>query len=147
MQITQDFLDINSIPIPESGCILWLGRYSPQGYGVVSIKGAPKGVHRIVWELSYGPIPYKAHVCHKCDVTACINIKHLFIGTASKNAKDAVEKGKLPRGTQHCCAKLSEKDVIAIRLDKRSQEKIAKAYGVKQMAISKIKRRITWKHI
>jgi DNA invertase Pin-like site-specific DNA recombinase len=34
-------------------------------------------------------------VLHRCDVRACCNPHHLFIGTQQDNIRDAAEKGRL----------------------------------------------------
>lgn len=44
-------------------------------------------------------------------------------------------------------AKLSEVQVLAIRADKRKYPLIAKDYGIKDSAVSKIKLRKRWGHI
>lgn len=83
----------NSIPIPESGCLVWLGAASSDGYGTVSVNNRMKRVHRLAWELTYGPIPGGFCICHHCDVPLCINTDHLFIGTHADNMQDLANKG------------------------------------------------------
>ena len=39
-------------------------------------------------------IPEGMHLCHKCDMSICFNIEHLFIGTRSDNMKDMMKKGR-----------------------------------------------------
>ncbi len=34
-------------------------------------------------------------IMHSCDVPACVNPKHLFLGTYSDNAQDAYNKGRM----------------------------------------------------
>ena len=77
-------------------CWLWIGAKS-MGYGAFSIRaGVPKAAHRISWELFNGPIPEGMCVLHKCDVRACVNPDHLFLGTRDTNFMDAVSKGRIP---------------------------------------------------
>lgn len=119
---------------------------------------------------------FKAHVgdtkgldvLHKCDVRACFNPDHLFLGTASDNLKDMVSKGRrdykatcargerhgsrtmphrILRGAGHPKAKLTDDDIRAIRCSRLSGEAIAKHYGVTGATISAILRKKTWKHV
>jgi len=54
-----------------------------------------KGVaHRISYIIKNRYIPKDMIICHKCDNPSCINPNHLFVGTYSDNAKDAVSKGR-----------------------------------------------------
>jgi hypothetical protein len=75
-------------------CWLWRGAKS-RGYGrfKVDTVHAPR-VHRIVWELTHGPIPTGLSVLHRCDTPACVNPAHLFLGTQRDNVYDAIEKGR-----------------------------------------------------
>lgn len=79
----------------ESGCLLWIGSKHRDGYGFISAKrGGAELVHRVAWRLAHGPIPAGLYVCHKCDVPACFNVEHLFLGTQSDNMIDMVRKGR-----------------------------------------------------
>ena len=103
--------------------------------------------HRFSYEAFIGPIQKGMLVCHTCDVPMCVNPKHLFLGTNMTNSDDKVLKGRHQFGTRHVCAKLTEDEVRAIRLDIRSHETIAKDYSVSHGTITGIKRGKTWKHI
>jgi uncharacterized protein YerC len=86
-------------------------------------------------------------VLHKCDNPICSNPEHLFLGTQKDNCEDCVKKGRNVFGTRNGSAKLTEKDIIDIRNDSRLQREIGQSYGVSQLHISRIKRRLNWKHI
>lgn len=106
--------------------------------------------NRAAWILIKGPIPKGIFVCHKCDVRACCNINHLFLGTHQDNIADAVQKGKFLRGENHVRNKLTEKQVKEIREKYKpgiSFESIARKYGVSWQNIQSIVKRQIWKHV
>lgn len=85
----------NSIPVPFSGCYIWMYKVAgPMKYGVVYVNGREVYAHRRAWELTYGPIPLGMQVLHRCDTPPCINPEHLFLGTQSDNMRDKVRKGR-----------------------------------------------------
>jgi hypothetical protein len=80
----------------QSGCWIWKGSRSPNGYGTINIDRIPRFVHRVVYELLYGPIPKwpERVVMHTCDNRLCVRPEHLMLGTQSDNLKDSVQKGR-----------------------------------------------------
>jgi hypothetical protein len=146
---TRERLERNLIPEPNTGCFLWLGNVNNKGYGTMWTKDGVRKTHRVAYELSHGPIPESLCVCHTCDVPSCCNPDHLFLGTYDENNQDRVKKGRsgAPQGKDHGCAKLTEQQVREIRAAKGTQKSIADRYGVYQTLVSKIKRRVTWKHL
>lgn len=133
----------------DSGCIEWTGSKNEKGYGLIGISGVTKKVHRVRWEMSFGPIPEGKHVLHKCDNRACINLAHLFLGTHDDNMDDMNAKGRLVahKGEKHGCAKLTEEQVRKIRSDTRLHREIAADYQIVKSLVGMIKRREVWKHI
>jgi len=143
-------LDHYAEPFVSGRCRLWLG-HKRGGYGLLRWQGRHQQAHRLAYIEHVGPIPEGLDALHRCDVRACINHEHLFLGTDADNAADSVAKGRRsktgPRGERNSFAKLTASKVLAIRDDPRSQPVIAAAYGVAQSTVSRIKRRKTWKHL
>lgn len=85
------------------GCWLFTGAKNTYGYGTMNFRGRQDVAHRIAWILYRGEIPAGLWVLHKCDVRACCNPEHLFLGDATANNHDMVQKGR-HRGQKrtHC---------------------------------------------
>lgn len=148
-------------------CWLWGASLKPNGYGQFSIKRKQRLSHRVAWELTHGPIPDGIMVCHSCDNPRCVNPDHLFLGTHSANMIDRAAKGRanLPRGQKHGLslhperrvrgehvpgAKLNDEKVRDIRhlaAEGMTHQAIANRFGVTQSVVSRIVKRLGWKHV
>jgi hypothetical protein len=86
----------------ENECWLWRGSNDGR-YGEFWMNGRKQKAHRVAWELCHvSPPPDEIQVCHRCDVPACVNPSHLFLGTMSDNIRDAVEKQRVvPPTSRH----------------------------------------------
>ncbi len=134
----------------EHGCWIWKASKNSRGYG--SINSGTRGTcgaHRISFELFKGPIPHGLCVLHRCDVRACVNPDHLFIGDHKANTADMISKGRaiFVNGERHGKSKLTESQVRKIRADNRPMIKIAKEYRIAQPNVWAIKHRKLWKHV
>ena len=139
------------IPEPNSGCWLWDAWYAdfPTGArGVMHDDSLRRRyAHQISFELFVGPIPDGALVCHTCDVSLCVNPRHLYAGTSAQNSADMVRRGRSARGARLPHAKLTDDMALAILADTRSQRQIARSVGVCQQTVSALKRGVTWRHV
>lgn len=126
---------------PEA-CWLWTGHVGENGYGVISIKGKAYKAHRVSYFIEHGRIENDRLVLHRCDVRACVNPAHLFLGTPKDNSQDAVKKGRNTKlyGEHNGKAKLTRADVLAIRRMCRQggvyQKTVAKQFGVSEATVS-----------
>lgn len=143
------------MPEPTSGCWLWLGDSSFNGYmrrGRFRIGKKRVMAPRAAYELFRGPIPDGMYALHKCDVSLCVNPDHLFLGTLSDNSNDMFSKKRhrTPKGNNHHNAKIRACDVPVIRWLRTngcSLSSIAKTFGVVESNICAITRGRTWSHI
>ena len=144
-----EWVEENSIPEPNSGCLLWLGTISTKGYARITQNGKQRIGSRVVYEDAHGPLPDDILVCHKCDVRICLELTHLFPGTAGANTQDMLAKGRhwTTHGTLRSNAVLRDEDVTRILSDTRSTNAVAREFGVDKGTVSKIRRGINWKHI
>lgn len=98
--------------------------------------------HRVSWELANGrPVPVGMCVCHRCDVRACVNPAHLFLGTYADNLADMRQKRRGARETTNGVKRLTDAEVVEIkrlRASGISQNKVAAQFGVSQSLISRI---------
>ncbi len=136
----------------ETGCWDWTASCAGKGYGQIKIPGTRKQdyAHRVSYRINIGEIPEGKYVLHRCDNPKCVNPAHLFLGNAKDNAQDMRDKGRHLPGEANTEAVLTAKDVIAIRamLDTgMSQSRIAEMFGISQITVSRIKRRLRWAHV
>jgi hypothetical protein len=131
-------------------CWLWVGYRDRDGYGHIKIDSKSELAHRVAWLLSGCVIPDELQVLHSCDVTFCVNPKHLFIGTNADNVADKVKKQRQSRRAKHGRAVLTEDDVITIRFLREFHRKeftlkqISEYYGISITHVHQIEYHTRW---
>lgn len=142
------------IKVDDNGCWIWQRAIAPNGYGRLSTpprfwdKSRGTSIaHRAAFEAFVGPVHAQHDVCHRCDVRACCNPDHLWLGTRAENMRDAMAKSRLPRGVEKPFAKLTDDDVRAIRAADGTQSEIARRFGIDQSGVSEIRSRKRWAHV
>jgi hypothetical protein len=110
----------------DTGCHVCVShtRRGTMGYiGYVDPRNnKPSLLHRLIYELHYGPIPEGMVVMHTCDNPSCCNPKHLRLGSKKDNSIDMSLKGR--QGKQ----KLTPEEVRWIRT-------LYPRYGAKQLGL------------
>lgn len=81
-----------TIPIPFSGCLLWIG--NGNRYGKLKVNKKYISAHRLAYILFRGTIPKDMFVLHMCDVEGCVNPNHLYLGTQKENQIDRYQRSK-----------------------------------------------------
>jgi hypothetical protein len=137
-------------------CLLWTGSLRDNGYGQFYFRGqAAEKAHRVSWVLHRGKIPDGISVLHRCDVPACVNPEHLFLGTIADNNRDMSEKGRRvppPRylGVSHPNAKLTPAKVREMRRLHQAKvplSQICKRFGVSKSGAWHVLARESWAHV
>jgi hypothetical protein len=133
-------------PTNKDGCRIWQGMVNSKGYGVFKGEGRMVLAHRMSWTLTYGDIPKGKLILHRCDIRACCEPSHLYLGTYSDNTMDRIYRN--PNNLGGSRSKLYAKDIIDIRSLKTeippngrrelSSRKVASMYGVSCSAILRI---------
>ncbi len=88
-------------PVGADGCRLWLAGKSKSGYGYLRVGGKNMRSNRLAWIAVNGCIPKGMCVCHSCDVPACCQIEHLWLGTIADDMRDKVSKSRQSKGEPH----------------------------------------------
>lgn len=73
----------------STGCRLWLGKLTPNGYGRLKAGGVTMYAHRVSFRIARGIWPSRS-IDHLCRNTACVNPDHL---------EDVAIKENILRGT------------------------------------------------
>ena len=135
------------------GCWIWTGHRHRKGHGRFRVSpGVLVMAHRFSYEQHKGPIPEGMCVCHSCDVPACVNPAHLWLGTKAENNADRASKGRNAdtSNANNPSAKLSEADVRCIKAllaDGAVQIEIARKFSVTSALVSAIKHGKAWKSV
>lgn len=124
------------------------GTLNDAGYGRVWWASKLYYAHRLAYLAKHGSLLAQTHVCHHCDRPACINIDHLFAGSAADNHVDKARKGRSARnrGEKAGTHKLTESEIRIIwtQLPHQSDAEIAANYGVVYQTIYAIRTGRTW---
>jgi hypothetical protein len=93
--------------ITESGCWVWMGALTLNGYGLIGTGNGPTRnhlgrAHRIAYELYRGPIPEGMQLDHLCRVRCCANPWHCEIVDGKTNVLRGVGPTAMNAKKTHC---------------------------------------------
>lgn len=138
-------------------CWLWTATKNNKGYGMFTISAliGKEVAHRVSYKLSKGPIPRGLFVCHECDTPACVNPKHLFLGTNRDNMRDMVAKGRAGKGPgfsgdTHPSSKFTSNQITEMRkayVGGQTATSLAEQFGMDRSAINDVLGGRSWKRI
>ena len=89
----------------QGTCWIWIGSLNRKGYGSIRIggrNGASKPVHRVVYELYFGPMPKGLVSDHLCRKRPCCNPLHIEPVTARTNTLRGIGQGVLNSRKRFC---------------------------------------------
>lgn len=89
-------------PCPMSGCWLWAGRCTWDGYGALEVKGRHHSAHRLAYSVLRGPIAKGMHTDHLCRVRCCVNPDHLEVVTPRVNILRGEGRAAINATRTHC---------------------------------------------
>lgn len=83
----REFVWDRILPEPNTGCWLWVGFISEQGYGRGPQVAGGRLVmaHRMTYETQHGPLAKGLELDHLCRVRSCCNPEHLEAVTHEEN--------------------------------------------------------------
>lgn len=132
-------------------CWEWVGSKCKNGYGRLNVNGTPVLASRLSFQIHHGSIPQGLNVCHKCDNPACVNPKHLFLGTQQDNVDDMKAKGRERHrclaGEQHPNSRLTVDAVRAIRASTETGVELSRRFNISLTVIYDIRNGKIWRGV
>lgn len=134
----------------ENSCWNWTAG-KVDGYGRIYAGGRLWLAHRLSYFFAHSKCPDSLCVLHSCDNPACVNPKHLSLGTKKDNAVDRDIKGRAAdhSGENHGRHKVSQDDVAAIRhlhaTEGLTYREIGRRFNISRQAVGHIIRGETWR--
>lgn len=122
-------------------CWPWLGGRAGSR-GTFAFHGRTRKSAAVALLLS-GENPQGGKQCalHRCDNPNCVNPRHLYWGSRADNAADAFARNRIPLGEERSTAKLTEAEVVQIRLRYAKGERgsdLAREYGISRPTLYQI---------
>ncbi len=146
-------------------CWPWTAALNDQGYGVLSINHSAFLASRVALFIATGEDPGELVAMHSCNNPPCCNPTHISGGTMKENTRYAIECGRfipeecgraaagnVPKGEDHYCAKMTERNVQWVRLyylqhPWASVTALGEMFEISEPSMSEILHRKMWVHV
>lgn len=144
---------LSKTKVNKKGCLIYQGFKNEDGYGMIWYqneegKRTSTVAPRMVYKLTLGIDEENMQVCHKCDNPSCVNIEHLFLGTAKDNINDMLNKGRgnHAKGIKNGNSKLTLETVRKIRKTEKklSETEIRQKFGISKSTFYRIRKNKLW---
>jgi len=143
--------------VDDNDCWIYQGEIGRHGYGVVTIGQRRDGdrrrvqAHRYFYESLRSAIPDGLFCCHKCDVRACVNPDHIFLGTQQDNISDMMAKGRNgltgAKGERNGFAKIDAETAKLVKIAHGTNKDVAERFGITPSSAQAIRSGRNWRHI
>lgn len=140
------FWSLVRLRLRATACWEWGGE-TTERYPRFKLGARRYTVGRVAYAIAYGYVPEDVFVCHHCDNPKCVRPDHLFLGSATENMADKMQKGREARGERVGGAKLTEAQVKDILASPKTAREIGTEFGVGKSTVGKIRTGVNWKHI
>lgn len=111
-------------------CWVWRGRgVNRGGYGVFTVSGRPRLVHRLAYELEVGPIPEGLTIDHLCRNKLCVRPDHLEPVSLAENIRRSKAHRRPDRYARHRACKRGHPltgDNVCVSMRKGREERSCK---------------------
>jgi len=146
-------IEENSIPIPMTGCWLWLRSYGSHSYGALRLPGAKNmtTAPRVAFEAWHGKLRKREVPRHTCHQKWCCAPHHLVRGSHRANMLDKFRDETSAWWSPKVRGPLSVANVLEIRRlyaeERISSSLIGERFGITRQAVMNIVSRRSWKHL
>lgn len=134
----------------DADCQIWTGYCGKSDMPVMSVKGTPRTVRRMVFQSVIGPVRPNFEVVSTCGTPRCVAAEHLKQISKTRRRRESAAKRSVGASQRLLSAnrvrqgKLDMEKARAIRASEEPGLVLAQRYGVSTALISLVRRGQSW---